>query len=387
MRRLRARISRNDSAARFEGLGVDVYFGKGQFVDSSTLDVDGARLRFKRAVIATGSRPAVPPIPGLDSIDYLTNETLFTLTELPRRLCVIGAGAVGCEMAQAFARLGSTVFLVESEHGVLPREDRAAAGLVQQSLIRDGVTLVCCARRLEFERNGEMRFKAESHGGRFSETIDKVLVAAGRMPNVESLNLDRAGVAYDGNGVIVNDRLQTSNRNVFAAGDVCSQFRFTHAADFMARIVIQNALFLGRAKASSLVIPWCTYTAPELAHIGLTEETAKLKGIAIDTFVEQLEDVDRAVLDGEENGFIKVHVRRKTDRILGATIVARNAGDLIGEIVLAMTHRLGLKDIGKTIHPYPTQAEAIRKLGDQFNRTRLSPTVKWLLDRWLAWMR
>jgi pyruvate/2-oxoglutarate dehydrogenase complex dihydrolipoamide dehydrogenase (E3) component len=387
MRQLRARISRNDAAQRFRELGVDVYFGQARFLHSGTIDVEGTHLDFARAVIATGARPAPPAVPGLDAVEYLTNETLFSLTERPRRLGVIGAGPVGCEMAQAFAQLGSEVFLVEAEHGILPREDRDASAIVQETLERDGVTLRCCGRNLAITAEGGIRLAVESHGRGYDDPIDKLLVAVGRAPNVEHLNLEAVGVNYDKNGVRVNARMQTTNPRIYAAGDVCSPYQFTHAADFMARIVIQNALFKGRKTATSLVMPWCTYTSPEIAHVGLYESEAREQGIAVDTFLQRFHDVDRAILDGQDGGFVKVHVKKGTDTILGATIVASHAGDLISEITLAMTHGLGLGKIGRTIHPYPTHAEAIRKLGDQFSRTRLTPFVKGLFCRWLAWTR
>ena len=387
MRRLRAEISPHDSARRFQELGIDVYFGAGRFVDSSTLEVNGTRLEFRRAVLATGGRAAAPPIPGLGSIEYLTNETVFSLTELPRRLGVIGAGPIGCELAQAFAQLGSEVFLVEAEHGILPREDRDAAEIVQAALTRDGVKLLCCGKNLQIKNDGVTRITVQSHGKGYDEPIDKLLVAVGRKPNVEGLNLEAVGVEYDKKGVIVNDYLQSTNPRIYAAGDVCSQYQFTHVADFMARIAIQNALFKGRAKASRLTIPWCTYTSPEIAHVGLYEPQAREQGVAVDTLVQDLRGVDRAILEGEVEGFAKVHLKQGTDQIVGATIVARNAGDLISELTLAKTHGLGLKKVGSTIHPYPTQAEAIRKLGDQYNRTRLTPLVKRLLRAWLNWSR
>jgi pyruvate/2-oxoglutarate dehydrogenase complex dihydrolipoamide dehydrogenase (E3) component len=388
MRALRARISPNDSAKRFQGLGVDVYFGQGRFLDSSTLGVDGTKLSFKRAVIATGARAAAPPIPGLDAVEYLTNETLFSLTEIPPRLGIIGAGPIGCEMAQSFARLGSQVFLIEAEHGVLPREDREAADIVQRSLVHDNVKVLCCGQNLRITSAGNRPgLSVDSHGVKYAEVVDKLLVAVGRKPNVEGLNLEAIGVQYDKKGVTVNDFLQTTNPRIYAAGDVCSPFQFTHAADFMARTVIQNSLFMGRAKASRLTIPWCTYTSPEVAHVGLYEKQAQDKGVPVDTFVQHFHDVDRAVLEGEEEGFAKVHVKSGTDHILGATIVAPHAGEMISEITLAMTGGLGLKRLGNTIHPYPTQAEAIRKLGDQYNKTRLTPRIKNLFQTWLKWTR
>lgn len=386
MRRLRAKISPNDSAARFRELGVDVYLGQAAFVGPNEVQVGDTSFKFKKAVVATGARASAPPIPGLDEVDYLTNESVFSLEELPSRLGVIGAGPIGCELAQCFSLFGSKVLLVESFHGILPREDPEASKIVQHSLERDGVRVVCCSRNTKVERRSDgIHLTLESHGTRFDEVVDKLLVAVGRAPNVDDLGLETVGVAYDRqSGVKVNDRLQTTNRNIFAAGDICSRFKFTHAADFMARIVIQNALFLGRAKASALTIPWCTYTSPEIAHVGLYEGEAAKNGVRIDTFVQELSDVDRAVLEEEDDGFVKVHVGRGTDKIVGATLVAAHAGDLISEISVAMTNGVGLKGIGGTIHPYPTQAEAIRKLGDQYNRTRLTAFVKSLFGWWLG---
>ena len=388
MRRLRADISPHDSARRFTELGVDVFLGAGRFAGPDTIEVAGQTLRFAKAVIATGARAAAPPIPGLDQVSYLTNETIFSLTELPRQFGIIGAGPIGCEMAQSFARFGSEVCLVEATHGVLPREDQDAAGIVKTAMERDGVRLLCCGKHLKLAKDPDgIRMQAESHGKGYNLVVDQLLVAVGRAPNVEGLSLEAVGVEFDQKGVTVNDRLQTTNPRIYACGDVCSPYQFTHAADFMARIVIQNALFKGRAKASSLIIPWATYTSPEIAHVGLCEKDAKVQGIEVDTFTLEMSQVDRAILDGETEGFVRVHARKGTDKILGATVVAGHAGDLIGELTLAMKGRLGLKTIGATIHPYPTQAEAIRKTGDLYNRTRLTPFVKKLMAHWLAWNR
>jgi pyruvate/2-oxoglutarate dehydrogenase complex dihydrolipoamide dehydrogenase (E3) component len=389
MRRLRADISHNDSATRFRDLGVDVFIGPGTFTGADTIEVGGQTLRFKRAVIATGARAAAPTIPGLDDVDYLTNETIFSLVELPRRLAVIGAGPIGCEMAQAFARFGAEVFLIEATHGILPREDQDAATIVKESLLRDGVTLYCCGKETTLSNDPDgIRIKLESHGENYDIVVDQLLVAVGRAPNVEGLNLEGVGVEYDNRaGVKVNDRLQTTNPRIYAAGDICSPYKFTHAADFQARIVIQNTLFMGRAKTSALTIPWCTYTEPEIAHVGLYEAEAKKQGLSIQTFIQPMSEVDRAILDGETAGFVKVHLKDGTDQIVGATIVAAHAGDMISEITLAMVARQGLKTIGSTIHPYPTQAEAVRKLGDLYNRARLTSFVKSLFNRWLSWTR
>lgn len=387
MRTLRASISSNDSAQRFKELGVDVYFGQAQFIDAETIDVDGLRLSFKRAVIATGARAAVPAIPGLEGINYLTNETLFSLTELPTDFGVIGSGPIGCEIAQAFSLLGSRVTLLGRSPHVLPREDEDAAKLVSKALLRDGVDIQGKMTDLRIESDDRISLHWTHDGASKQTSVDQLLLATGRQPNVENLNLDAVGVAYDQQGVKVNSRLQTTNPRIFACGDVCSAYKFTHSADFMARIVIQNTLFFGRKRWPDLVIPWCTYTMPEVAHVGLSEPQAQAEGRAIDTFVQHFSDVDRAILEGESEGFVKVHLKRGTDQILGATIVASNAGDMISELTLAITNGVGLRKIANTIHPYPTQAEAIRKLGDQYNRTRLTPWVKGMFRRWLHWTR
>jgi pyruvate/2-oxoglutarate dehydrogenase complex dihydrolipoamide dehydrogenase (E3) component len=389
LRRLRATIAPNDSVKRFTHLGIDVFIGEGRFLDSSTVKVGGERLSFKKAVIATGARASAPPISGLDEVAYLTNETLFSLTELPKRLAVIGAGPIGCEMAQAFARFGSEVFLLETVHGILPREDSDASALVLESMVKDGVKLLCCGKELKLSSadDGRVRLVVESHGKGYDLVVDRILVAVGRSPNVENLGLEEAGVIYTKKSVQVNDQLQTTVSNIYAAGDICSPYQFTHAADFMARIVIRNALFFGRAKVSALTIPWCTYTEPEIAHVGIYGKQAQEQGIEIDTFTRELHDVDRSILEGRTNGLVRVHVRKGTDRIIGATIVASNAGDMISEMTLAMTNGLGLKHIAATIHPYPTQAEAIRQVADTYNRTRLTPMVKSLFSRWMAWQR
>ncbi len=389
MRRLRADISPHDSAHRFAELGVDVFLGPASFSGRDSIRVHDQQLRFKKAVIATGARAGAPTIPGLANTGYLTNETVFSLTELPRRLAVIGSGPIGCELAQAFARFGATVELLEVSPRILGREDPDASQIVEQALLNDGVRIHLGVQIERVARDGESKtLNIKSPEGERQLTVDAILVGVGRIPNVEGLGLEAADVKYDHrDGVRVNDRLQTTNPRVFAAGDVCSRFKFTHTADAMARIVIQNALFMGRAKTSSLTIPWCTYTDPEVAHVGLYPQDAEQQGTRIDTFCVPLSDVDRAVVDGETRGFVKVHVRKGTDRILGATVVATHAGDIISELTLAMIGGMGLKQIGRTIHPYPTQAEAIKKVADAYSRTRLTPLVQAIFRRWLAWTR
>ena len=389
MRRLRARISAHDSVKRFKDLGVDVFLGEGLFSGADTVEVSGKTLRFKKAVIATGTRPVHPSIDGLAEAGFLTNETVFSLTEQPRRLAVIGGGPIGCELAQAFRRVGCEVTLFHNASHILNREDSDAAEILQQSFVRDGIRLIlnCKTKRIE-KRNGSKIIHIECGGREEEIAVDEILAGAGRAPNVEGLNLEAVGVKYDKReGIEVNEHLQTTNPRIYAAGDICLKYKFTHTADATARMAIQNALFLGRKKQSALTIPWCTYTDPEIAHVGMYERDAQEKGIAVDTFVRTLDDVDRAIADGEEEGFVKIHVKKGTDKIVGATIVARHAGEMLGEITLAIVGDLGLGTLANVIHTYPTQAEAIKQVADAYNRTRLTPFIKRLFTRWFTWNR
>jgi pyruvate/2-oxoglutarate dehydrogenase complex dihydrolipoamide dehydrogenase (E3) component len=393
MRRIRARISRHDSARRFrDELGVDVYLGQARFLDSERVAVGDKILRFKKAVVATGARPSHPPIPGLEETGFLTNETVFTLTELPRRIAVIGAGPIGSELAQCFRRFGAEVHLFEPAPHLLPREDADAAAIVERRFREDGVQLHLATEVTSAEKRGGDRILSYVFAGTPGEVaVDEILVGVGRIPNLDGLGLDEVGVAHDlRTGVKVDDTLRTTNPRIYAAGDVCMSWKFTHAADFAARIVIQNALFgaiTPKKKLSALRMPWCTYTDPEVAHVGLYEREARERGIEIATFQVPLSEVDRAITDGEEDGFVKLHVRKGGDQIVGATIVAKHAGDLISEVTLAMNAKVGLGRLASVIHPYPTQAEALRKAGDAFNRTRLTPLVKRLFATWLGWTR
>jgi pyruvate/2-oxoglutarate dehydrogenase complex dihydrolipoamide dehydrogenase (E3) component len=397
MRKLRARISQNDSAQRYAKLGVDVYIGSGRFLGFDTVQVEGSAgdriLTFAKAAVCTGARATVPATPGLEEAGYLTNETIFSLTELPQRLGVIGAGPIGCELAQSFARFGSQVYLIEATHGILPNEDRDAAEIVEQRMLRDGVKLLCCGKDLRVEKvEGGKRLMVDSHGQQYDVSVDEILVGVGRTPNVERIGLEAAGVAYDKNGIRVNARLQSTNPNIFAAGDVCSRYKFTHAADAMAQIVIQNALFphplgLGYTSVDSLVMPWCTFTEPEVAHVGMYERDAKEKGIEVETYTYKLDDVDRAILDGDQEGFARIHIKKGTDKILGATIVAAHAGDLISEFSVAMKAGAGAKTIAGTIHPYPTQAEVNKKVVNLWRKAHFIQRTKTLLTKLFAWMR
>ncbi|QDT14457.1 mercuric reductase [Alienimonas californiensis] len=400
LRSLRAGISPADSAVKFrDHYGADVYIGDATFTGADSLTVvgdDGAarELTFAKAAICTGARAAAPPIDGLKEAGYLDNETVFSLTELPESLIVLGGGPIGSELAQCFARFGTKVTLLERGPRILSHDDPDAAAVVQAALARDGVQV-----RTETEAD---RVAATADGktvhfkGGGSVTAAEILVGVGRQPNVDGLGLEAAGVEYDlKTGVSVNDSLQTSNPKIYAAGDVCSKLKFTHAADFLARTLIRTAVaprvpLIGGAKASELVIPWCTYTSPELAHVGLTPQRAREQGVEIDTLEQPFAEVDRAILEsphGEPPGFARVHLKKGTDEIVGATVVSDSAGELISQFSLAMTHGIGLSKFAATIYPYPTQAEAVRKLGDAYNRGRLTPTAKKALGAWFKWTR
>ena len=391
MRRIRSHISHHDSVKRFTELGVDVFLGQASFSGPDTVEVDGQKLSFKKAVIASGARAVAPhpPIEGLEEAGYLTNETVFSLTQRPERLAVIGAGPIGCELAQTLQRLGCQVVLFHNGDHILNREDADAAEIVQQQFLREGIQLVLNSTLTRAAaENGRKVVHYEADGKADSVTVDEILVGAGRAPNVDGLNLESMGVEFHPfRGVTINDYLQTTNPRIFAAGDVCMDWKFTHAADAAARFIIQNALFYKSKKLSSLIMPWATYTDPEIAHVGMYEHDAESKGIAINTYTRELREVDRALADGEEEGFVKIHVKKGTDKIVGGTIVARHAGEMISEITLAIAGKVGLGTIANVIHPYPTQAEAIKQTGDAFNRTRLTPTVKKIFQRWLAWSR
>ncbi len=381
LRALRASIAEVDSAERYRELGVDVFLGDARFTGRSTVEVGGRTLEFRRAIIATGARAAAPPIPGLAESGYLTNETVFAIDTLPPRLIVIGGGPIGCELAQAFARLGSNVSLLEAGPRLLAKDDPDAAAIVERALAHDGVHVRTSAKIMSVERRTDVR-RMQLDGGEWLEA-EALLVAAGRAPNVDAMGLEPAGVQFGPRGVIVNDRMRTSNRNVYAIGDVASRFQFTHAADAQARLVVPNALFfgLGGGKSSSLVMSWCTYTSPEVAHVGMSAADAAGRA-DVESVTVTLDHIDRARLEGEEDGFLRVHLRRGSDRILGATLVAERAGDMIGEVAAAITNKVGLSGLGRTIHPYPTVASIFARAADQHRRAKLTPTAKRAFSRY-----
>jgi pyruvate/2-oxoglutarate dehydrogenase complex dihydrolipoamide dehydrogenase (E3) component len=385
MRRIRTRISRVDSASRLTGEGIDVFFGTARFTNSDSVEVEGTRLRFRKALIATGSRSVLPSIPGLADAGYLTNETVFDLTALPQSLLVIGGGPLGCELAQAFGRFGSHTAIIHDEPLFLPKEERDAAQMVSAALARDGVEIHLNTTAINVRVEGGKKLVETVNDGNVATiAAEQILTGIGRAPAVTELDLEAAGVIYDvQRGIQVDDFLRTSNPSIYAAGDVCLEHRYTDTADASARIVLRNALFLGRQRVSALTIPWCTYTDPEIAHVGLYVRQARERGIPVKTFTVPMHDVDRAIADGEEDGFVKIHVREGTDTILGATVVARHAGEMINGISLAMVAGIGLRTVARVIHTYPTQAEAIRMAANNYTRTRLTPLRRWLLRAWV----
>jgi len=385
MRRIRARLSRVDSAQRLVESGIDVFFGGGRFVSGNAVDVDGTRMRFKKALVATGSRAMLPTIPGLAEAGYLTNETVFDLTTLPASLLVIGGGPIGCEMAQALARFGSRVAIAHGAPLFLPKEERDAAQMVSDALARDGVEVHLNTKAVQVKVEfGKKHVETINDGNSATIAVDHILTGIGRAPAVGGLELQAAGIGYDDQtGIHVDDFLRTSNPRVYAAGDVCLEHQFVDTAVASAHIVVRNALLPGRKRMSALTIPWCTYTDPEVAHVGLYVKQARERGIPVKTYTVPMHDVDRAIADGEEDGFAKIHVRDGTDTILGATVVARHAGEMINGITLAMVAGIGLSTVARVIHTYPTQADAIKMAAEAYTSSSASSFGQWLARRWI----
>ena len=373
VRRIRARISEQHSAERLRLIGLDLYFGAARFIGDDAVRLGDLTLRFKRALIATGARSLRPPIPGLEAAKPLTSENVFELTQRPDSLLVIGAGPLGCELAQSFRRLGSKVYLVQDEPKFLPREERDAAQILSEALARDGVeihlnTTVVAVRQAD---TGRKLVDVVSDDQRATITTDHILTAVGRLPNVQGLNLEQADIAYDDNlGVRVDDFLRTSNRRVYAAGDCCLEQKFTHTAEASARLAVANALCGGRSRWSAVTVPWCTYTDPEIAHVGLYVSEARDASIPVQTITALMHDADRAVIDGRESGFVKIHVRDGSDEILGATILACHASEMISELTLAINAGIGLSTLARTLHAYPAQSNAIKLAAESFERSR-----------------
>jgi pyruvate/2-oxoglutarate dehydrogenase complex dihydrolipoamide dehydrogenase (E3) component len=378
VRHVRARLSRDVTARRLAAAGVDVYFGDARFVSGNALTVDGLTLRFKKALIATGARPHIPNIPGLAQAGYLTDDNLFELTELPRRLLVIGGGPLGCELAQALCRLGAETSIVQDKPLFLGEEERDAAQILSEAFVRDGIEVrlntTAVAVRMA---SGAKLVDLVSDDFRDTIAVDAILTGAGRTPNVEDLNLAVVGVdCHAGVRIRVDDFMRTENPNIYAAGDVCLQNSFVDAAMASAHIAVQNALLRRNRRWSAVIVPSCTYTDPEIARVGLSVRQANRLDIPVKTITIPMHENDRAITDGETAGFVKVHLRGRTDRILGATIVARHAGDMINEITTAMAAGIGMRKLSRVLHAYPTKAAAIRLAADAYIRTHLTPHLR-----------
>jgi pyruvate/2-oxoglutarate dehydrogenase complex dihydrolipoamide dehydrogenase (E3) component len=366
VRRMRSLSSAFDAVEAVETTGAHVYLGHTRFTAPNAVEVDGRQLRFRKAVIATGSGPLIPSIDGLQRGEYLTNESVFSLTELPSKLVVIGGGPVGCELAQAFRRLGSEVDLVSDTESLLPRDEPESGELIRRRFEREGVRLYLGVKAV---RAGRGRLRVQGPADTRELPYDALLLGAGRKAKIEHLNLEAAGVRLRQDGVEVDEYLRTSNPNIYAAGDVAFPEKFTHAAIATARLCIANALAGANRRARQLVVPHCTYTDPEVAQVGLTPRQVRAEGIPIDTYRLELAQVERAYIDGEEEGFGAIYVRRGTGEIVGATLIAAHAGEMIGELTLAMTHKVPLEALAETIHCYPTQAEVFQRIALEYAKT------------------
>ena len=384
-------IEPHDSVERYTGLGVECISGDARIVSPYTVAVNGREISARAIILATGASPLVPPINGLDQIEFLTSETVWDLRELPRQLLIIGGGPIGCELAQAFARFGARVTLVEMAARLLPAEDEEVSQLIQDVFKSEAIDVRLGHRAERFERDGDRcSLWAASESASTRIEFDEVVLALGRKANVEGYGLEELGVPVSEQGTIeVNDYLQTKLPTVFACGDVASPYQFTHMASHQAWYAAVNALFgdLKRLHVDYRVVPWCTFTDPEIAHLSLNEDEARAQNRKFETTVYQLADLDRAITDGATRGFVKVLTAPGSDRILGATIVGDHAGDLLSEFVLAMKHHLGLKKILGTIHTYPTLAEANKLTAGSWRRAHTSPRILNLLEKYHRWRR
>ncbi len=378
-------IEPNDSPERFRSLGVDVIFGEGRFGDPETFEVNGRQLTGRTFVIATGSRPAIPPISGLANVPYLTNETVFDLRENVPHLIVVGAGPIGSELAQAFRRLGSEVTVVDMAPQILPREDPDLAAVVHKQIRSEGVHyhLGVTVGMVEHgdPQSGRIRLTLREGDGTVKQiAASHLLIAAGRKANVEGLALEAAGVQVDKGLIVTDGGLRTTNSRIYVAGDVAGGYQFTHLAEHHAGIVLRHAIFRMKWTRPSLVVPWCTYTEPELARVGLSETEAKKNGVDHRVYKFAFEEIDRARAEGETDGFAKLVTDRK-GKLLGAAIVGPSAGELIAEYVLALAKGMKAADLSSVIHPYPTLAQINRRVADQRLKEGLTPTSKIWIKR------
>ncbi len=384
-------VEPHDSVERYTQLGVECISGIATIRTPHEVEVNGKRLTSRSIIIATGARPIVPPLPGLEQSGYLTSDTVWALRQQPKRLVVLGAGPIGCELAQSFQRLGSEVALVQSNDRILPREDTEVAALVANRFLHEGMQLHTCHRAVRFEQHeNEKRVICEYQGKEVAIAYDEVLIALGRRPNVTGFGLQELGVEIAPHGTVKSDPfLRTNYPNIYVCGDVAGPYQFTHTAAHQAWYASVNALFapFKKFRVDYSVIPWATYTDPEVARVGLNELEAKEQGISYEVTTYDIDDLDRAIAEGEAHGFVKVLTVPGKDKILGATIVANHAGELITEFVTAMKYKLGLNKILSTIHTYPTMSEANKYVAGQWKQQH---KPKWLLDwveRYHRWRR
>ena len=379
-RQARAQIAPHDSVARYTERGVDVFLGEAAFVDDRSVSVGDTLIRARRFALCTGARAFIPPIDGLAACDPLTNETVFDLTSRPASIAILGAGVIGCELSQVFARLGVAVHLYEMANRVLPTEDPEASAAVARSLVQCGVQLHLGT---VVESTSTEQGKIVVSGAGESSMVEQVLVALGRVPNTDGLNLEAADVALDEDGYIVTDqKLRTSNRRIYAAGDCTSRAQFTHNADAQAKVVLQNALFLPSASISKHVVPRCTYTDPEVAVAGKSEADLIEEKCAYDCYRLKFSDLDRGRTQADSEGFAKIFVGKGGDEILGVTVVGTDAGEQIATICVLMSNGLGLQAIARTIFAYPTRSEWLKRVAADYTQTRLTPRIASLFRRW-----
>ncbi len=391
VQRVIARIEPHDSVERFTSLGVECVIGEARIESPYCVSVDGRNIKTRSIILAAGARPLVPPIPGLDKIDYLTSDTVWSLRELPRRLLVVGGGPIGCELAQAFNNLGAQVTQVDMAPRIMPREDQEVSELVAEKFRREGITVLTGHRLVKFDSQAGIQTMAADHEG---ETVtvefDKVLLAIGRKANVEGYSLEDLDIALTPQGTVqVNEYLQTSYPNIYACGDIAGPYQFTHMASFQAWFASLNALIGGiwRSKVNYNIVPWATFTDPEVARVGLSEQEAIAGKVPYEVTRFELDDLDRAIADEEAHGFIKVLTAPRKDKILGVTIIGYHAGELIGEFVFAMTHGMGLKKISAVTHIYPTLLEANKFTANAWRNARLPEKYFPLAEKFFRWRR
>ena len=383
VRAARAEVAKHDDPARIRARGIDVLFGEARFTGPRTVEVEGVgTFRSRRIVLATGARPAIPPIPGLEEVGYLTHERAFDEDTLPASVVILGAGPVGLEFAQVYQRLGAEVTVIERLDEALPLEDAEAASVVRRTLEAEGVHFSLSTTVAAVETEGTMRRLLTTGGQSFE--AESVFVATGRSPRVEGLDLERAGVRVVRGAVRVDARLRTTASGVWAAGDVTGGPQFTHAADVMAKTVVRNALLPLSSRVDLSNVPRVTYTDPEIAHVGLGHTEAETRGARIYRY--EFGELDRAIAEGATAGFTKISADRR-GRIFGATIVGRGAGELLMPIILARSHGLSLADISSTIFPYPTMAEGVKRTADAYQRARLEGAAGKMLRRIVRWLK